>query len=384
MATSIRKNVDRILKARGLSESDLARRTDRSRAEIETVLNDPSGRKRGILNEIATELVVPDFFLFSPNLTPDETIADFRQPVPARRGYQRATIKAIQFAREVQADASARDVFNPNNSLSKHSAGQNELQRAATLRKQIGLTTTKQFEFKDSRLLYAFVRQHIESFETMVFQWSFPSEDGAGFAITSSKGFNSIVINTKGQIYSRRLFTLAHEVYHCLLNKTGMSDPDVVKNDVERQCNRFAVEFLAPATLVAAAAGRTVKSRDFKIDELRAFSELTKLSMAASLFRLVETGLYAERAIAQWKAYLKEVGSPDFAPRGGGRRVEEWKYKLGKYGTTFARVYSHAIESGNIDDYELFRLSGIKPKYQREYLKKGPSAGLEDAQDEAE
>lgn len=384
MATTIRKNVDRILKARGLSESDLVRRTQRSRAEIDNVLNDPSGRKRGILNEIATELVVPDFFLFSPDLTPGDTIADFRHPVPTRRGYQRATLKAIQFAKDVQADASARKSFNPNNTLVKHVVGKNEAERATALRAKIGLTTAKQFEFKDARLLYAFVRQSVESFETMVFQWSFPSDDGAGFAITSSNGFNSIVINTMGQIYSRRLFTLAHEVYHCVLNQTGMSDPEVVKNDIERQCNRFAVEFLAPVSLVTVAAKQTIRSSDFKIDELRGFSELTKLSLSASLFRLVETGIYAERAIAQWKAYLKEIGSPDFIKGGGGRRVDEWKYKLGKYGTTFARIYSRAVESGEIDDYELFRLSGIKPKYQRDYLKNALTATLEDAQDEAE
>lgn len=99
-------------------------------------------------------------------------------------------------------------------------------------------------------------------------------------------------VNTKQQIYSRRLFTLAHEVYHCLLNHTGMSDPDILRNHVERSCNRFAVESLAPASLVKAAAKETIRSADFKIDDLRSFSELTKLSLAASLYRLVETGKY--------------------------------------------------------------------------------------------
>ncbi|MGY3495913.1 Zn-dependent peptidase ImmA (M78 family)/transcriptional regulator with XRE-family HTH domain [Bradyrhizobium sp. USDA 4502] len=381
---SIKRNVDRILKARGLSESDLSKRTGHSRAEIENVLSDPSGRRRGILNEIATELVVPEFFLFSTDLTPETTIADFRQSTPTKRGYQRATIKAIEFAKEVQADASTRDAFKPNSALVNQMDGKNEKERAASLRERIGLSIAKQFEFKDSRLLYAFVRRQIEALETLVFQWSFPSDDGAGFAITSPKSFNSIVVNTKGQIYSRRLFTLAHEVYHCVLNQTGMSDPDVIKNDIERRCNKFAVQFLAPVDLVELAAKQTIHSSNFDVDELRSFSELTKLSMAASLYRLVETGRYSDNAIAQWKAYIKQVGSPDLAKRGGGRRQAEWKYKLGKYGTTFARVYSRAVEEGDIDDYELFRLSGIKPKYQNEYLTNALTAALDDAQDEAE
>ncbi|WP_456822433.1 ImmA/IrrE family metallo-endopeptidase [Bradyrhizobium sp. USDA 4502] len=336
------------------------------------------------MNEIATELVVPEFFLFSTDLTPETTIADFRQSTPTKRGYQRATIKAIEFAKEVQADASTRDAFKPNSALVNQMDGKNEKERAASLRERIGLSIAKQFEFKDSRLLYAFVRRQIEALETLVFQWSFPSDDGAGFAITSPKSFNSIVVNTKGQIYSRRLFTLAHEVYHCVLNQTGMSDPDVIKNDIERRCNKFAVQFLAPVDLVELAAKQTIHSSNFDVDELRSFSELTKLSMAASLYRLVETGRYSDNAIAQWKAYIKQVGSPDLAKRGGGRRQAEWKYKLGKYGTTFARVYSRAVEEGDIDDYELFRLSGIKPKYQNEYLTNALTAALDDAQDEAE
>ena len=89
-------------------------------------------------------------------------------------------------------------------------------------------------------------------------------------------------------------------------------------------------------------------------------------------------------AVALWKAFIRANGSPDFSKQGGGKRQEEWKYKLGKYGTKFAQIYSGLIESGDVDDYEFFRLSGIKPKYQKDYLVNAPTASLQDAQDDVD
>ncbi|PSO16081.1 hypothetical protein C7G42_25465 [Bradyrhizobium sp. MOS003] len=111
---------------------------------------------------------------------------------------------------------------------------------------------------------------------------------------------------------------------------------------------------------------------------------MIKLSLTASLYRLVETGHYKKTAVAQWMSYLKANANPDFTQKQGGRRVEEWKYKLAKYGTRFAEAYSAAFEQDKIDDYEFYRISGIKPKYQADYLKRAPLASLNDAEDGAD
>lgn len=382
MAT-LRKNVERILKSRGLSEGDLRKRTN-LKTDLKRFLDSPHKRSGGIIKQIATELVVPEFFLFSDHLTPEDSIVDFRLSKPVKRGYQRATIKAIEFAKEVQLDASGRDVFVRKNSLAECISGKTPIARAASLRELIGLTDEVQFQFENVRLFYAHVRRQIEQFETMIFQLSFPTADGVGFAITSNSTFNTIVINTNQQIPARRLFTLAHEVYHCILNETGVSDPDVVKNETEILCNRFAAYFLAPTSLVKSAAALTIKSPKLNFEELRAFSELAKLSMSASLYRLVRSGIYSDDAIAIWKAYIKASGSPDAPKKSGGRRVDEWKYKLGKYGTKFAEIYSGQLSEGNIDSYEFYRLSGIKPKYQADYFTNAPTASLQDSEEESD
>ena len=104
---------------------------------------------------------------------------------------------------------------------------------------------------------YELVRKKIKSLNIFVLQQSFPDSDGAGFCVTGPN-YNVVVINTKKQISSRRLFTLAHEVYHCALGESGVSDPDVINNAFERKCNKFAVAFLAPTDLVAAVAAKTI------------------------------------------------------------------------------------------------------------------------------
>jgi Zn-dependent peptidase ImmA (M78 family) len=382
---SFRENVDRLLKARRLSEMDLGIRIGRSKTDLTKILDDPPKRKGSIVKDIATELVVPDFYLFSDELAPSETIADFRLTNPRARGYQRATIKAIEFARQVQLDASSRLGLKNANALSLQFANTRDPSEAAEiLRKRIGLTDDDQIGFETPRLFFAYLRREIERYDTFVFQITFPTEDGVGFAIAKPKSFDAIVLNTSKQAIPRRLFTLAHEVYHCIINESGISDPNIINNDVEQRCNRFAAEFLAPTSLVKKIARQTLKSNDFQIDDLKKFAGSIKLSMAASLFRLVETGHYKSRAIGAWQAFLRNNGDPDFLGGGGGRRQEEWKYKLSKYGTRFAELYSSAVASGGIDEYEFYRLSGIKPKYQHDYFEFAPKASLHDAEDEAD
>jgi hypothetical protein len=117
---------------------------------------------------------------------------------------------------------------------------------------------------------------------------------------------------------------------------------------------------------------------------LRPVAKLTKLSLYASVLRLVETNYYSDSAVAAWQAHIRDNGNPDFAKSRGGKPQDEWKNKLARFGFRFAEVYEAAKDRDQIDDYELYRLSGIKPKYQDSYLKNASSASLQDAGEEAD
>ena len=106
------------------------------------------------------------------------------------------------------------------------------------------------------------------------------------------------------------------------------------------------------------------------------------MSLHASVLRLVELGVYSESAIASWNAYLKTLESSNVKEKAGGRRVEEWKYKLARFGFKFAEVFGEAQREGLVDNIDVFRLSGIKPKYQADYFKNASTASSMDAVDE--
>jgi hypothetical protein len=131
--------------------------------------------------------------------------------------------------------------------------------------------------------------------------------------------------------------------------------------------------------LVRRVARNTITSDTLDIEELREFSDALNISMYASLLRLVELRLYKESAVAAWRKYISSQSDPDVPKGGGGKRVEEWKYKLSKYGFKFATVFGAAKDRDEFDDLEFYKFSGIKPKYQAAYITNGSRGRPEDA-----
>jgi hypothetical protein len=128
-------------------------------------------------------------------------------------------------------------------------------------------------------------------------------------------------------------------------------------------------------------ASKTIHSKTLDIGELGAFSKGIKLSMHASVLRLAELGIYPESAVGAWQRFVKSHSDPEIQKRGGGKRTDEWKYKLSKYGFKFAEIFGEAKNRGTFDELELYQLSGIKPKFQKDYLQKAVGARPEDAED---
>lgn len=385
MASSLKKNVEQLIKSRGLSRAQLSARVGMDDAHFVAFLQDPPQRSETILKKISHELLVPDFMLFAeaPPVR-EQGIPDFRLTHPTKAGYSRQTLKWMDFAAAIQEHAG--QLPKPNRSRSLRSlitAKQGIADRADYFRKALKITDAEQIATSDARLFYADVRKRVEEWNVFVLQLSFPDTDGAGFCLADG-AFDVIVLNTKRQNHARRLFTLAHEVYHCALGASGISDPDVVNNTTERKCNEFAANFIAPESLVRTVAAATITSRSLVIADLQKFSKKSKLSMHASVLRLVELGLYNNNAIGAWNKFISAQGDFENKTGGGGKRVEEWKYKLSKYGFQFARVFGSAGGRDLLDPLEMFHFSGIKPKYQPDYFKKAVGARAEDAEDDDE
>ena len=291
MAAKLNRNVETLREALGLSNEELCRRLGLSAREFSAALSEKKVPK-SLINKIARELLVEDVILFmdSPPVA-DLALLDFRAKNPGPNAYGRDTLKTISLAKNIQKTADEFGTFQKKRAIENVVGEAKSPTKAATLlREKLELDEDGQLEASDARLFYNIVRQKLERLEVFVIQSSFT--DGSGLCLAQESGYDVIAVNTLNQNYSRRLFTLSHEIYHCVLNMPGISDADQIHNSLERQCNKFAAYFLAPESLVKKAASRSIYSKNFNISQLSRFSKLSKLSLHASVLRLVELGVY--------------------------------------------------------------------------------------------
>jgi Zn-dependent peptidase ImmA (M78 family) len=357
------------LQARHLTAAQLSRRLGIDVNELSRELRREPEPKSDLLKSVARELLLPPFAFYMRELPAlQETIPDFRNSNPAPSAKARETLESIQFAEGIQKTLVNLDTPAATNLPSFTVITNEEIDRfALTVRQYFGISLEDQREAKDARAFYVTVRKKVEDKNITVLQDSFPREDGSGLCLAHAT-HPVILINTQKQTRARRLFTLCHELAHVLLGQTGISDPFVRKNNVERRCNRFASSFLLPQSYVATLLGAPVTNTP-DLEDVRWAARKLKISQEAAVLRLEQLGLYSVGSHENWRA-LVHNNNPDFSEKGGGGKEPppQEKVKLAKYGFRFAKALSGPLNEGAISEINLYRASGLKPKYQRPYF----------------
>ena len=357
------------LQARHLTSANLSHRLGIDSDELGRELRRQPEPKSGLLKSVARELSLPAFAFYMEELPAlQEAIPDFRSSNPAPSAKARETLESIQFAEGVQQTLVELDGPGVTNLPRFTATTDDEIDRfALTVRGYFEISLEDQRDAKDARAFYVTVRKKIEDKNITVLQDSFPWEDGSGFCLAHAT-HPIVLINTKKQTRARRLFTLCHELAHVLIGQSGISDPFVRKNNVERRCNRFAASFLLPQGYVAILLGTAV-TRAPDPDDVRWASRKLKISQEATVLRLEQLGLYKSGTHESWRAIVHN-NNPDFSEKGGGGKEPppQEKVKLARYGFHFARALSSALDQGRISEINLYRVSGLKPKYQRSYF----------------
>ena len=298
-----------------------------------------------------------------------DIIPDFRSSNAAPTAKTKETVQSIQFAEGVQK-ALEQDSERTSELPRFESTTSNEIDRFALLaRRYFDITLEDQIQAKDARAFYLICRKKIEDRGIIVLHDSFPEQDGSGFCLSHDR-HPIIVVNTKRQTKGRRLFTLIHELAHVLMRKSGISDPFVQRNATERACNRFAGSFLVPQTFTSALL-RVSFTDQPDDDDVKWASRRLKISQEATVFRLEQLGLYRPGSYDNWKA-LVHNRNPDYFEKSGGppgsAPPPQEKIKLAKYGFCFARAFDKLLREGLITEVNLYRATGLKPKYQRQYF----------------
>jgi Zn-dependent peptidase ImmA (M78 family) len=379
----IKENVEYFARARGLTFEELGQRLGLDPSQLTEALSDERPRAATV-GKVASELVVPRFWLFSerpPHIS--ELPPDFRFGRERKVSYSKQTIKAVQFARDIARNsASLRQFLNFRSFRESYELRpSNVVATANKMREDFELHDEVQVKFRDAAAFYKFLRKKTEERGVFVFHASFPTKDGTGFCIVGDdQQLDSITINTKNQSSERRCFTLIHEIAHIILGTSAVVDPFRTSVGTEQLCERFAAAFLAPKNLVDYWAAKLRIEREFDLSKIRELSRKLKVSMHVCVLRLLKLKWLDDSARAAWYAYIKSF--PDYdVTQSAPPRVEEWRYKLARYGFLFATVYRKALESDLLDEFDVSRLSGIRYEYVRPYLINAALARAEDAED---
>jgi Zn-dependent peptidase ImmA (M78 family) len=344
--------------------------------ELEAELQHEPEPRQSILNSIARELVIPPFVFYmerAPHL--HAILPDFRSAAASPRAKSRETMEAIQFAEGVQRAAIAGYAPGAQALIAfKATAGAEVDAFARIARDFFNLSLEDQRDAKDARGFYVVCRRRVEQKGIFVLHASFPASDGSGFCLAHPV-YPIIVVNTAEQTPGRRLFTLVHELAHVLMGKSGISDPFIRENATERLCNRFAGAFLVPKDYALKLLGQGVKSNAPSREDVRWAANRLRISQEATVLRLEQLGIYQPGTYEKWKA-LVHNSNPDFSKKKGGPPVPtpQEKMKLAKYGFQFARAFDALLSSGQINEINLYRATGLKPKYQKLYFAYAKSA----------
>ena len=230
------------------------------------------------------------FFLFEPKQ--DKPLPKDYRFLPNKKGiFERKTILAIRRARNLQnisKELSINIGYETKAKVGKVKISDNPDVIAKKYREIFDLSFEKQRKFKDAYKFFSYLRDILEDFNILVFQFPMPIEDARGFALVDDLPF-IIVVNSKDSIEAR-LFTLMHEFGHILLGETAIDIPDgsiIYRDSIERWCNKFASSFLLPKE-PSKELFIEYNTKLAENESLNSLSRRYKVSKAVLLIRMLE------------------------------------------------------------------------------------------------
>ncbi|GIW83151.1 MAG: hypothetical protein KatS3mg105_5169 [Gemmatales bacterium] len=180
-------------------------------------------------------------------------------------------------------------------------------------------------------------------------------EEFRGFALADALA-PLVFINQK-DTKAAQMFTLAHELAHLWLGKSGISDVDVAVvpgRRVERWCNAVAAELLAPAEIVA----RQLQEGEPLAEAAARLARYFKVSTLVVLRRLKDVGFASEREFtAAYRAELERLRHLKPKGSGGGDFYNTLGARVGK---RFATAVITSTLEGQTPFTEAFDILGVR------------------------
>lgn len=360
-----------VISARGLPLATLATRAGvppsalRRAVEVDGELDDDE------VLAVAEQLAVPVETFFADQPPPLLKAIDFRTATPHIAKFKKGTLDAIAYVERISGALASLELGIELDSslapLKTEYTDAEAIKLAEKWRKLWGFPLEEQLEAANANTVYVSLRGFVESLGVLVLHKSFGTAEAAGIYARVPDGPHTIVINTMGSSKARKLFTLAHEFCHVLLRAEGASNPSVLKNKVERFCNKFAAYLLAPDNLIRNAIARFRYPASAAPDNIRRFAKRLGISQEALVRRLVELGYLAQSDYTTWRSRFNGLVPPgDVSDGQSGGKTDPLQTKRTTYGTRLLLLLGQARRRGLLDDLDIYRLCGLKRKYQDE------------------
>jgi Zn-dependent peptidase ImmA (M78 family)/transcriptional regulator with XRE-family HTH domain len=240
---------------------------------------------------------------------------------------------------------------------------QHPAQLAREARQFLGVGIEDQLSWRSTDVAFSHWRAAIEAAGVFVFSRPFKQREIVGFSLLDSKFPLIVVSNSHAR--SRQIFTLFHELAHVLVGVNDLTyeealDPPQSSNGywaIERYCNAFAGEFLAPWGFLEERAAEEGLSTSF----IEKHAHLLAVSREVIARRLLDHGRLsheqyrelAERFNAEYEEHKKSQKG------GGGNYYNNIAFYLGD---TYLNLAFSAHFRGRTTTEQLANQLGVKPK----------------------
>ena len=181
------------------------------------------------------------------------------------------------------------------------------------------------------------------------------SQEFRGFALVDD--WAPLIFVNGSDFEVGKMFTLAHELVHVWLGRTGVSqftdDLRPTENAIERFCNETAAEFLVPASELLQLWPKVEASKD-------PFQELARLFKVGTLViarRSLDLGLISAKTFRDfYKKYATDERRLVKPHRSGGHF---WNTQLVRVGRLFGNAVAQAVKDGRLEYQDAYQLTNM-------------------------
>lgn len=372
MTTFNPRTIDSRLRHRKLDRAWLSEAAKIPTTRLDEILDERREPSVPQLRKISDALSVPITTFFAEDLREEFLIPDFRHKDVAVSPFSKRLLRSIERTRSILhglaqfSDKRPEIIGSYRGELTRVEARNLSI----IYRAKAGITDDLQKSFRNTNEFFKYCRDAIESWGIFVFQDQFdPGDDGSGYVVIERKGA-AIVVNTKNQSKARRNFTLWHEFGHILLGQAGISDPSKAHNKVEKFCNAFAATLLAPSRMVRWAFSQR-GGKSLNKTAVYNIAQSIFVSQDMLLIRAETLGIVRKGFRDEWLSQFKDRHPDSFEQP---RRTKDptppppTDTKLTIYGSRFFQACQKAVASGDYDALDIYRVSGLKPKYLEQII----------------